>query len=132
MESSTNLINSKKIAMVVDDDKLAQFFIKQMFEDLGYEVLVAVNGHEAVRHFRGHINVITMDYNMPEMNGIEATKSIRNKESKLEIKNPVLIIGLTAHNDKETIDACFAAGMNKVITKPVAQKELLDILTLQN
>jgi two-component system CAI-1 autoinducer sensor kinase/phosphatase CqsS len=108
----------KKIAMVVDDDKVAQLFLKTVMEDLGYDVIFASNGREAAGYFRSNISVITMDHNMPEMSGIEATKAIRNRERVLKMP-PVWIIGITVHEDQETLDACLAAGMNQVVTKPI-------------
>lgn len=117
-----------KIAMVVDDDPVAQAFLKSVFDDLGYEVLFANNGREAASYFRSNISVITMDNNMPEMNGIEATKAIRRRESAAKTESPVFIIGITVHDDKETLDACLAAGMNQVITKPVKPAQLVQVL----
>jgi CheY-like chemotaxis protein len=130
MNSSAQIINTKQTVMVVDDDKLAQFFLKNMIEALGYEVLIAENGSEAVRSFRNNIHTITMDYNMPEMNGVEATEAIREKERKQETLSPVFIIGITAHDDKQTIEACLAAGMNKVVTKPLSPELLEECLRL--
>jgi CheY-like chemotaxis protein len=108
----------KKIAMVVDDDKVTQVFLKKIMEELGYDVIFASNGREAVSYFRANISIITMDHNMPEMSGIDATKAIRIRENLLKMP-PVQIIGITTHDDQETIDACLAIGMNQVFTKPV-------------
>lgn len=128
MEKSLNLITSQKNVMVVDDDKLAQLFMKNFMEDFGCKVVIAKSGCEAVNLFNAKISVITMDYNMPEMNGVEATLAIRKKEKTLKSKNPAFIIGITAHDDKETIEACLAAGMDKVFTKPVNPKALEEYL----
>jgi CheY-like chemotaxis protein len=114
----------KKIAMVVDDDKVVQLFLKSTLEELGYEVLFANNGREATGYFRSNISVITMDHNMPEMSGIDATIAIRKRENAVKETNPVLIIGITSHDDEETLRACFAAGMNHVMSKPVNAKQL--------
>lgn len=108
----------KKIAMVVDDDKVAQQFLKSVMEDLGYDVIFASNGREAVSYFRANISVITMDHSMPEISGIDATKAIRTRENLLKMP-PAWIIGITVHEDQATLDACLAAGMNQVVTKPI-------------
>jgi len=113
-----------KIAMVVDDDKIAQKVLKTVLEELGYDVIFASNGREAVSFFRSNISVITMDHNMPEISGIEATKAIRKRETITRTVSPVRIIGITAHNDPATLDACMLAGMDYVITKPVKLEHL--------
>lgn len=109
----------KKIAMVVDDDPVARRFLQTIFEDLGYDVVFANNGREAFGYFRGNIRVITMDQNMPEMSGIEATKAIRKRESAFKAEFPVWILGMTVHEDPALHEACLDAGMNHVLTKPI-------------
>ncbi|MDX2164637.1 MAG: response regulator [Gammaproteobacteria bacterium] len=115
---------TKKIAMVVDDDPVTQTFLRSVFVDMGYDVIFANNGREAASFFRGNISVITMDHNMPEMSGIEATKAIRKRENAARADAPVWIVGLTVHDDQETLAACLDAGMNHVITKPVSPDQL--------
>lgn len=115
---------SKKIAMVVDDDKVTQKFLKSVLESLGYDVIFASNGREAISYFRSNISLITMDHNMPEISGIEATKAIRKRESITLTVTPVRIIGITVHDDQDTLDACMASGMDYVITKPVKLADL--------
>lgn len=114
----------KKIAMVVDDDKVAQKFLKTVLEELGYDVIFASNGREAISYFRSNISLITMDHSMPEVSGIEATKSIRKRESITRTVEPVRIIGITVYDDQETLDACLASGMDYVITKPIKLNDL--------
>ncbi|HEV2613150.1 MAG TPA: response regulator [Gammaproteobacteria bacterium] len=114
----------KKIAMVVDDDPVAQSFLKSIFDDLGYKVVFANNGREAASFFRSNISVITMDHNMPEMSGIDATKAIRKREAAARTEAPVWILGITVYDNPEILDACIAAGMNQVVTKPINVEQL--------
>jgi two-component system, CAI-1 autoinducer sensor kinase/phosphatase CqsS len=120
----------KKIAMVVDDDKVVQLFLKTILEDLGYEIIFASNGREATSYFRSNISLITMDHNMAEMSGIDATIAIRKRENAVKTSTPVHIVGITSHDDEETLAACRAAGMNQVFTKPVVP-ELLKVCFAQ-
>jgi CheY-like chemotaxis protein len=59
---------------------------------------------------------------MPEMNGLEATRSIREREAESGVHTG--IIGLTAHNRPEVREECLSSGMDHVLTKPVQMKEL--------
>jgi CheY-like chemotaxis protein len=63
-----------------------------------------------------------MDLQMPEMNGIEATRAIRARE--LQGGKRTFIIGLTAHARHEIMDDCLNAGMDRVLTKPIQMKDL--------
>lgn len=63
-----------------------------------------------------------MDLQMPEMNGIEATRAIR--ERKLQGGKRTYIFGLTAHARHEIMDDCLNAGMDRVLTKPIQMKDL--------
>jgi CheY-like chemotaxis protein len=63
-----------------------------------------------------------MDLQMPEMNGLEATRAIRERE--IEGNKRACIIGLTAHARREIMDDCLKAGMDRVLTKPVQMSDL--------
>ncbi len=115
---------TKKIAMVVDDDPVARKVLKSIFEALDYDVVFANNGREAFGFFRENISVITMDQNMPEMSGIDATKAIRKRETIFKSESPVWILGITVDKDSATVEACLAAGMNHVITKPINEDQI--------
>jgi CheY-like chemotaxis protein len=112
-------INKKALlALVVDDEKISQLVIKYALEELGYIVSIANNGYEAIKLSTQHYDLITMDFNMPQMNGVEATQTLRLKEKEVG-KTPAQIIGMTAHIDQPTIDICLQAGMNIVLTKSI-------------
>ena len=70
--------------------------------------------------------LIITDFNMPIMDGYEATKKIREVEANEERKIP--IIAMTANAYRETKESCFEAGMDSFITKPVKLKDLLQVM----
>lgn len=118
--------------LVADDTQLAQIALKSMLEDLGYGVATASNGQEAVNRFDPSFDVIFMDYNMPEMNGDEATKAIRQKEKDYGKEKSTYIIGLTANNSEQVNNSYYKAGINDVIEKPINQQKLKKILCALN
>ena len=90
-------------------------------------VAEASNGLEAIQQFRIHHPDITlMDLHMPEMNGMEATARIREKEKITGGHQP--IVALTAHAMKGDQELCLAAGMDGYLAKPIRAQELDQIL----
>ncbi|MBE0596061.1 MAG: response regulator [Desulfuromonadales bacterium] len=95
--------------------------IQMVLTGRGWQVETAGNGREAVQKWHeGKFDLILMDLQMPEMNGLEATRQIRAAEEG----GRIFILGLTAHTRHEVRVECLAAGMDKVLTKPVPIKEL--------
>jgi two-component system sensor histidine kinase/response regulator len=87
---------------------------------------VVNNGKEAVETYcadPGKFHLIFMDVNMPEMDGREAARLIREKGY-----TEVPIIAMTAHALKEDQEKCLAAGMNDYITKPIRQEIVFDMI----
>jgi CheY-like chemotaxis protein len=90
-------------------------------------VVVAENGKEAVRLARAELfDAILMDIQMPEMDGLEATRAIREEESSNGIHVP--IIAMTAHALKGDNERFLSAGMDGYISKPFQQQELFQTL----
>lgn len=118
MEAKEEINEKPPLALVVDDEKISQLVIKQALEELGFSVTIANNGYEAINFSEQSFDIITMDFNMPLMNGVEATQTIRLKEKEAGTK-PTQIIGMTAHADQPTIDTCLQAGMNVVLAKSI-------------
>jgi two-component system sensor histidine kinase/response regulator len=111
--------------LIAEDNKINQNVITHILAKLGYKSQIAENGLEAVAACRTNAyDLILMDMQMPEMDGLEATLVIR----KTPLKQQPVIIALTANTMKGDREACLLAGMNDYLSKPVKTDELLDKL----
>jgi len=127
------MMQSRSLVLVVEDNPVNQKVAANMIEKLGYRVNVAANGREAVESLaRISYDLVFMDCQMPEMDGFEATRVIRNQEASLLQavgKPPHLpIIAMTANAMKEDRDHCLAIGMDDFLSKPVTSKSLAAVL----
>jgi CheY-like chemotaxis protein/HPt (histidine-containing phosphotransfer) domain-containing protein len=110
---------------LVEDNIFNQAVALETLKRWGCDVTVASNGREAVEAFDSkQFDVILMDLQMPEMDGFEATRIIRSKETAGRIP----IIAQTAHAFAEYRDRCLEAGMDEHISKPITVSELLKVL----
>ena len=110
--------------LVAEDHQLSQKVIRGMLAKLGLDAEIVANGRDAVNAVReGRYDLVLMDCEMPEMDGFEATRRIRDWE-RLHDRKPVPIIALTAHILREHRERSLAAGMNAHVPKPVE----LDVL----
>ncbi len=101
--------------LVAEDIPLNQLLIKTLLDDFGFTFEVVFNGLEAIEKLKnGRYDIILMDLQMPEMNGIECTQYIRNT---LRLDLP--IIALTADVTTVDLDKCRQIGMNDYIAKPL-------------
>ena len=99
----------------------------ELLEKRGHHVVVAGNGAEALATMEKHeFDLVFMDVQMPEMDGLEATAVIRGKEKITGKHQP--IIALTAHAMKGDREKCIAGGMDGYLTKPIRPQELDDVL----
>jgi signal transduction histidine kinase/AmiR/NasT family two-component response regulator len=118
--------------LLVEDNQVNQKVAKRLLERNGCKVVTANNGREALEvldDLRWNIDVIFMDIQMPEMDGIEATRQIRRREGAHGKRTP--IFALTAHVGSTDREQCLKAGMDKHLTKPIQiekiQAALLDV-----
>ncbi len=103
--------------LLVDDNPLNQKLIIINLKKLGYNIDVAENGLLAVEMTeKRRYDLIIMDIMMPVMNGLSATKKIRDNESKLDYYTP--IIGLTANTYDSDRENCLNQGMDEYMVKP--------------
>jgi CheY-like chemotaxis protein len=103
--------------LLAEDNKVNQQFATALLRKAGHHVEVAENGHQAVDAVRrGDFDVVLMDIQMPELDGIGATRQIRGLDSP---KCEIPIIAMTAHAMTGAREEYLAAGMNDYITKPV-------------
>ena len=118
--------NSKIKILVVEDTKVNQLVAKKTIERLGYKVTIVNNGLEAVNIVKGeNFDLILMDLSMPVMDGLEASKIIREMDSDI---SKVSIIALTGHVFEEYRQECNNLGINDFITKPFDLVELREKL----
>ena len=120
---------NRRILIVEDNlmnQKIASFFLEQA----GYEYLIASNGQEAVDVITqgAQFDAVLMDCMMPVMDGITATRAIRQWESEQQT-TPLPIIALTASVLEEDIKDCFDAGMNAYLPKPYKSHQLYDLFS---
>lgn len=98
-----------------------------MLKKLGYCADVAANGLEALKALESHhYDVILMDIQMPGMDGIEATKRIR----ECRLNRSIVIIAITAHALEFTREDCLKAGMDCYMTKPITTEDLRAVLDM--
>ncbi len=119
---------SKKI-LIAEDVKMNMLFITTLIKKIvpDVEIIEAFDGISAVTIFtEQNPDFVLMDVQMPEMDGLEATKKIRNLESSLNRHTP--IIALTAGALKEEKDRALSCGMDDFITKPINSDKLMEIL----
>ncbi|MFN8573773.1 MAG: response regulator [Gemmatimonadaceae bacterium] len=115
--------------LVAEDNDVNRHLATALLEKRGFQVVTANNGREAVQAMREHtIDLILMDVQMPEMNGLEATAAIRADEVMTSRHIP--IIALTAHAMKGDREQCLAAGMDEYLSKPINTAALMALIEL--
>lgn len=120
---------SRKLRVMITDDIFTnRLLLSEIMKDLGHEYFLAQNGKEAVDELAlKDYDIVLMDIEMPVMNGVEATRYIR--ESLRSPKNRVPVIALTAHNPKLFFNDFKDVGFSQLITKPysiIKIKELFE------
>jgi signal transduction histidine kinase/DNA-binding response OmpR family regulator len=113
--------------LVAEDNPVNQRLIVRLLEKRRHHVVVVDNGREALEILgRESFDLVLMDVQMPEMDGMEATAAIREKEKNAGVHQ--WIVALTAHAMKGDRERCLAAGMDSYLTKPIRPPELDQIL----
>lgn len=127
VEPAVESTNTPRV-LVAEDNLINQKLIRHILEKIGYRSRCVLNGKEAVNEIKNsHYDLILMDIQMPEMDGVEATSNIRlwEKESgKVEVP----IIAVTAHAMKGDKEHFMEVGMNAYLAKPIKQAELIAII----
>ena len=112
--------------LLAEDNAINRKVALKMLERMGYRADYAVNGLEAVKAMaEGDYEIILMDVQMPEMDGLETTRKIREAEADGE---RVAIIAMTAGAMKGDREICMEAGMDDYVSKPVSRQDLADAL----
>ncbi|MBO5469353.1 MAG: response regulator transcription factor [Lachnospiraceae bacterium] len=111
-------MSEKQKILVADDARDIREVVRIMLEDAGFEVVLAVNGEEAVAKFNSEISLVILDIMMPECDGINACARIREKAE-------VPVLFLTAKSAESDLIEGFEAGGDDYLTKPFSCTELL-------
>ena len=111
--------------LVAEDNPLNQTFAKEILEEAGHEVTLAENGREALELMKNaHFDIVFMDVQMPQMDGLEATRRIRAGETG-EAGHTIPIIAATAFAVQGDKEKCLEAGMSGYVVKPLTSHDLL-------
>jgi len=115
-------------ALIVEDEQINQQILQAILLKLGHRPTVAENGYAALDLLESrHFDIVLMDVQMPELDGLETTRIIRNSHDFTEIRD-IPIVALTAYAMAGDKDKCLDAGMNGYLAKPVDIKKLEKIL----
>ena len=115
-----------KRILIVDDDEMVRMALNELLKPEGYEVHTASGGAEALTRLdHNGYDLLMLDIIMPEMNGIELCKKIREKEDYREIP----IVFLTAKSRDEDRAQGLEAGANLFLSKPISPDKLLKIVS---
>jgi CheY-like chemotaxis protein len=119
--------------LLAEDNPVNQKLANRLFEKMGYSIDIATNGIEVLEAIQKQsYDLIFMDVQMPEMDGLEATRQIRALEQsgQTELSNPtpsnqsIQIIAITANATQDDRENCFASGMNDFIAKPFKVEQI--------
>ncbi len=112
--------------LVAEDNAVNRKVILTMLERLGYRAAAVANGREVLEHLaRLPCDLVLMDVQMPEMDGLEATRQLR---AVVPIDSPPYVLALTANARKEDYLSCLEAGMQDYLSKPVRTDDLMAAL----
>ncbi len=106
----------KKLFLVVEDFEDSRFMMRRLLEMAGYDVVEATDGEEAI-HLATDCRpaVILMDLSLPKLDGLEATRRIRQKRGLKRVP----IVAVSAHDSVESRNEALEAGCNEYVTKPI-------------
>jgi signal transduction histidine kinase/DNA-binding response OmpR family regulator len=111
--------------LVCEDNEVNQVFFRQVLGDLPYSFEIVSNGMAGIEVFEARKpKLVLMDVSMPEVNGYDATATIRELEQKLGIRST--IIAITAHAIRGDEEKCLSAGMDGYLAKPVSPERLAE------
>ncbi len=124
---STEKISKLKI-LLVEDEPVNRMMARKLLERMGHEVSCAENGADCLNTLsRNRFDVILMDIQMPVMDGLEATRTIRTSTEFIKVRE-IPIIALSAHANKESRYSALEAGVNGYLCKPYEMDDLKKIL----
>jgi two-component system chemotaxis response regulator CheY len=114
--------------LVIDDSRTVRIIIRQALAEAGLDVIEAANGREGLDQLRAHddVELVLVDWNMPEMNGLEFVQAVRAQRSF----DPVRIMMVTTETEQEQVVRALNAGANEYLMKPFTKEVLVAKLSL--
>lgn len=115
-------------ALIIDDSRAMRRIVKKIVEPLGFDVVEAGDGREGLERLRetDRIELVLVDWNMPEMNGLEFIEAVRADETYCDLK----IVMITTETEPERMVRALMAGVDEFVMKPFTPEMLLDKLAL--
>jgi two-component system, chemotaxis family, chemotaxis protein CheY len=111
-------------ALVVDDSRAIRLMLIRMLADCGFQVLEAGHGREALERLAQDVDLITVDWNMPEMNGLEFVQAVRQDPAFEATK----IMMVTTETEMSQVQRALDAGAQEYVMKPFTKAVLEDKL----
>ncbi len=128
ISSESESVKTVLSILLADDAEENCMVIEAFLKNSHHSLTIVEDGLQAVEQYKkGNFDIVLMDVHMPEMDGYEATKQIRNWES-LNNLTPIPVLALTANAMKEDIEKTRQAGCNLHLSKPIRKKVLLDTI----
>jgi two-component system chemotaxis response regulator CheY len=116
-------------ALVVDDSRAVRIILSRTLRELGFEVREAANGREALEVLgaeRAAVRLVLADWNMPEMNGVELVRRLRQDPDFASL----VVVMVTTETELDQMAAALEAGANEYVMKPFTKEILLEKLQL--
>jgi len=115
-------------ALIIDDSKAMRSILKRMLSGVGFEVVEAANGREAMEQLQstGKVDIALVDWNMPEMNGFDFVRAVRADH----LYDGVLLMMVTTETEMENVVRALAAGANEYVMKPFTQDVIMEKLQI--
>lgn len=115
-------------ALIVDDSRAMRRILRQIVEPLGFQIAEAGNGREALERLdeNSSIELVLVDWNMPEMNGLDFVKAVRANPQYEQLK----LVMVTTETEPSRMARALMAGVDEFVMKPFTREILLDKLRL--
>jgi two-component system, chemotaxis family, chemotaxis protein CheY len=116
-------------ALVIDDSKAIRIILRRLLAELGFEVVEAADGREALQRLgasESPFDLALVDWNMPEMNGLEFVREVRGRQGHQDLT----MVMVTTETEAGQVVRALAAGANEYIMKPFSRDVLVDKLSM--
>jgi two-component system chemotaxis response regulator CheY len=128
LQVDTKQAGKKVRALVIDDSKALRAIVGKLVKGLGFEVFEAGNGREGLEQLKakGAVDLSLVDWNMPDMNGIEFIRAVRAQEQYNEMK----VMVITTQTEIDHVTKALESGANEYLMKPFTRDALLGKLQM--